>query len=151
MWRVPERAGDVAAAIILCGLGLYWVAAAWGMPSGEFNVPGPGFVPALVGSLLAVAALALGGKALASRAGARAAAVGHRHIWGTLLAILAASWAFERAGFVPTVAAFIAFLLWMLSSLRWWAALAAGVVGSATVFLFFSRLLGIRLPAGPWM
>jgi hypothetical protein len=54
-------------------------------------------------------------------------------------------------GFVPTVAAFIAFLLWMLSALRWWAVLAAGLLGSTAVFLFFTRLLGIRLPAGPWM
>jgi len=38
MWQVRERTGDLAISLVLCAAGIYWVATAYGMPPGEFNV-----------------------------------------------------------------------------------------------------------------
>ncbi len=59
MWCVSRRRGEAIIAIVLAGLGAYWIVGAWVMPAGEFSVPGPGFIPTLVGSLLVLVAIGL--------------------------------------------------------------------------------------------
>jgi putative tricarboxylic transport membrane protein len=149
MWRVSGRAGDLATAAVLAGLGALWIGMAVGMPKGEFAVPGPGFFPGLLGGGLVGAAAWLTWRALRTAPGAQEVALGHPDIWAALLAILLLAPLFERLGFIVSIALFVGVLLWRLTSLRWWSVLVAAAASSLAAYGFFSNLLGLRLPAFP--
>ncbi len=148
MWCVSWRRAEAIIAIGLAGLGAYWVVGAWVMPAGEFSVPGPGFIPTLVGSLLFLVAIGL--LAARSRGATERVRLGHPHIWAALGAVVAVALLFERLGFFLTSALFLAVLLRLLSKLRWPALIAAAFAGAGVAHLFFAQLLGIQLPGMPW-
>lgn len=150
MWMVGERRAELVTGFVLSGLGVYWILDARAMPPGEFSVPGPGFVPTVVGAGLCVVTMALAVRAATRRGGDGEVSLGHPHIWAALVAVLGTSLLFERLGFLVTIVLFVATMLRVLSALRWPSLILAAVAAGLAAHLFFAELLGIQLPAMPW-
>ncbi len=150
--QVDSRRGDLAIAVLLLAVAAFFLWGAWQMPAGTFAVPGPGIVPTILGSLLAVAALGLIVKSLLAAAsgsglpvsfGISSAAIVFAALTGVALA-------FERAGCVLTLSAFMFVMLRVFSPLG---TLRSALVAAAVAFAsswFFGTLLGVNLPRTPW-
>lgn len=119
------------------------------MPLGTLNMPGAGFFPLVLGLLLGVLALLLAaveGRATASDD--TAAPTEWRGVICLAASVLAAAWLFERTGFLVTMAAFLTVTTAVLGRIAWWRSAAMAVVGSATAWVVFVRVLKIALPSG---
>ena len=136
---------------LLSLLALFGVVSAWRMPLGHLQQPGPGFFPLALATLLLLLALA---GLVTTRPSARATAPSGA-FWGDLkspakivvatgLAILA----FEWAGFLLSVSAFLTLLFCWVSRYAWWKALAMGLTGGVGGWLLFVRVLGVAMPQG---
>lgn len=139
----------VAISLLLLGVFATWEAA--GMPQGTPALPGPGMVPMALGALLAVSSAGL----IAWRIKARppddaVIALGHRHITLAVMAILAAGFLFERAGFLITSTLLLFVLVWSLSPLGWWRSLLAAIGASFAARYLFQNLLNVSLPPLPF-
>ena len=137
----------VATVFLLTGV---WICLeALQVPFGGLRMPGAGFFPMLLGVTLSVLAVILFALGWASRE------VDSQRVWPdtpdvlyvTAILILSA-WLFERAGFLISMAVFLAVSIKVLGRGRWWTALATAVVGSVTSYWVFGRLLQISLPGG---
>jgi hypothetical protein len=120
------------------------------MPHGEFSVPGPGFLPTLLGVLLCGVSLALGIRGLLHRTTTERIEIGHPYIWSAIVAICVLAFFLEPIGFIPTIALFVGFFLKTLSERGWVASIVLGTAAAICAYLFFNRLLGIYLPLGFW-
>jgi putative tricarboxylic transport membrane protein len=150
MATVREKTGDMATAGVLFVIGLAAILLSRLMPLGEFSVPGPGFFPTLLGSLLCIVSGILAVRLIVIKGENSVVRIGHPHIWATLAALLGVAVFFEPLGFIPVIALFIFFCLMTFSALRWIACLLIAVSAAAGVFLFFNVLLGVQLPAMRW-
>lgn len=143
-----HRWGEATVAAVLSALGLYIVVAASAMPLGSLAVPGPGFFPLAIGVLLvAVAAVILAGLGLGVVHRGPVAPLG-RETTITVLVLIAAALAFERAGAIATFAVLLAVLFRTFSRATWLKVALFGLVGAAAAWGFFVRVLGVNLP-GP--
>jgi hypothetical protein len=149
MFSPTERSGDLVIAGVLFCIGLIWIIGSLGMPRGEFAVPGPGFFPTMLGTLMCVASFALGLHTLLVKSTQRVR-IGHPYIWSTIMAMLMVSIVFERLGFIATMALFVGFFLKLLSGLRWIPCTAFSIAAAVGAYLFFNLLLGIQLPFAHW-
>lgn len=147
--RVSERKGEMVVAWVLFFIGLLWILVARTMPYGEFSVPGPGFLPTLLGALLCGVSLALGISLLLQKTTERVK-IGHSYIWAITAALFLVAFFFERIGFILTITLFLSFSLKMLSNLKWIACILWAAAGAIVAFLFFNTLLGIQLPSLYW-
>lgn len=150
--QVNSRNGDLAIAVLLLGLAAFFLWGASRMPAGTFAVPGPGILPTILGSLLAVTACALLVKSLIGRARAPGTPIAFRAAPVAIVftALTGVALALERAGFVATLSVFLFVMLRVFSRLGTWrSALLAGTIALVAVG-FFGQLLGVNLPRGPW-
>ena len=139
---------SVVAAVFLLG-GVWICVEALQVPFGSLRMPGAGFFPMVLGVALGVLALILFGLGWAGRE------ADSERVWPdtpdvlyvTAILVLSA-WLFERAGFLISMAFFLAVSIKVLGRGRWWTALATAVVGSVTSYWVFGRLLQISLPGG---
>ena len=121
------------------------------MPSGTVSLPGPGFIPVVLGVLLALTSLALLVKRLVTRSAYdEPVVIGHRHITLALLTIVGASFLFEPAGYLITSALFLFILLKALSTLGWWRSALAAIAAAVVSKYFFHDLLSVVLPPLPF-
>ena len=120
------------------------------MPRGEFSVPGPGFLPTLLGIILCGVSLVMGIRCLLHRTATARIEIGHPYIWSAIVAMFTLAFFLEIIGFIPAIALFVAFFLKTLSERGWLASIALGTVAAICAYLFFNRLLGIYLPLGLW-
>ncbi len=148
--RVSERNGELVIAGVLCFIGILWIVLAGAMPYGEFSVPGPGFLPALLGALMCGVSLALGIRLFWSKPG-RPIHIGHPRIWITIAALILLAVIFEPLGFFLTITLFVALILKLLSPMKWVACSLWAACGALVAYLFFDLLLGIQLPRIPWL
>jgi hypothetical protein len=145
-----QRQGELVVAVILFLVGVVWLVGVLDMPKGEFSVPGPGFFPALLGLALCVTSVALAGKVLTTKTGARVP-IGNWHIWSTGIALVILALTFEPLGFVPSIALFVGFFLRRLAKVRWTTCVLAATAAAGAAYWFFSRLLGVPLPPVRWL
>jgi hypothetical protein len=149
-WTSTERGGELVIAGILFCIGLFWIIESRYMPRGEFSVPGPGFFPILLGVLMCLVSGALGVQRFLDRTSGQVK-IGHPKIWSTIVAIIVLAVFFERLGSIVMIALFVAFLLKILSHLRWYACILWGIAAAISAYLFFDPLLGIQLPRARWL
>ena len=122
------------------------------MPAGTFAVPGPGIVPTILGSLLAIAALALVVKSLFAAASGGGVPVSFRisSVAIVFAALTAVALALERAGFVLTLSVFMFVMLRVFSRLGTLRSALAAAAAALAASWFFGSLLGVNLPRAPW-
>jgi heme A synthase len=148
--NVTDRKGDLIISGGLCVMGIFVILKARAMPYGEATVPGPGFLPTILGVLLFGISVILGIKALLSRGNPARVQLGHRSMVSILAAMVILAGLLERAGFLPVMTLFVFLSLKTLSRLRWWMCLLWGLVAALVAYGFFGLVLGIPLPFGTW-
>jgi len=148
--NVTNQKGDLIISGGLCAMGIFVILKARAMPYGEATVPGPGFLPMILGVLLFGISVILGIKALFSRWNPVSIHLGQRSMVSILIAMVLLAGLLERAGFLPVMTLFVFLSLKTLSRLRWWMCLLWGLVAALVAYGFFGLVLGIPLPFGTW-
>lgn len=138
------RRSEAGAALVLLALALYVVWTARTMPAGTVALPGPGFFPTALGLLLA--AVSIGLLLRLRLPDDRPVDFTHPNIGIALAALAGVALAFEQAGAVPTLAAFLFVLFRVLGRIAWWKAALLGAAGAGLTWLVFATLLGVSLP-----
>jgi Na+-transporting NADH:ubiquinone oxidoreductase subunit NqrB len=149
-YALSARTGELATAAALLAVAGFFVWQAAHLPFGTVRLPGPGFFPFALGIALACVSLAILIRAARGWGGGHAVRLGHRDVVVVLAALLAAAAAFERLGAYATLGLFTAAILLLVARTAPWRAALGAVLGMAAVWLVFSVLLGLRLPAGPF-
>jgi hypothetical protein len=146
--RAKVRASVVPVTFLLLA---GWICVeAFQVPFGSFRMPGAGFFPLALGLTLAVCAAGLLAMHLLDPAGAATEAwPERREVLYLVGSVVAAVWLFERAGFLLTMALFLAFTTRALGRIAWPLAVALALGGSVAAYVVFSRVLQIALPSGP--
>ena len=148
-FTVSMRRGELAAGVVLL---LFACAILWGalqMSAGTSGAPGPGFLPRVLGSLLALLSIGLIVRALRLEPAAdTTVALGHRDITLTVFALVVFGLAFEYAGFVLSATLFMFVLLRAFAKRGWLSSLAAAIAIVLVAYYIFVKLLGVSLPAG---
>jgi putative tricarboxylic transport membrane protein len=137
----------VAAAIAVAGVLLAWQAAL--LDLGNFDLPGPGFFPLVLGAAMVTFAIAIGVDRWRSAEG-EAVEFGHRDVLVTVAALLAVPLLFEPLGALPTLGLFGVATLVLVARVNLLLAIVASALGMAACWYFFQVLLGLQLPTGPF-
>ncbi len=117
---------------------------------GKWRHPGPGFFPFGLAIALILLSLALIFK---TRAKDKIAApfwperTWLRPLLGMVILIFYAL-VVERVGFVITTFIFLVAWMWVIERLRWWTIISISVGTTVGLYLIFSLLLEVPLPAG---
>lgn len=157
--RTRAPVSEWAFPVALLGLGIFTLvdAATIAVPVSA-NTVGPRVFPYAVGVLLVLSALLVG--AGVAR-GERAEAEDEEDVdatvatdWLTIVKVLATFAALvvliEPAGFPVAATVLFAGTAWSLGARPVWRPLAVGAVLAVVVFLLFTQVLGVFLPAGPF-
>jgi len=141
------KAGSVPGVFVILAV---WICfEALQVPLGSFRMPGAGFFPLTLGLALGMFAVMLLGMSLLSPAAGSTDAWPERRDGFYLVAsVVAAVWLFERAGFLLTMALFLALTTRVLGKINWLTAVVLALVGSVAAYVVFSRVLLIALPSG---
>jgi putative tricarboxylic transport membrane protein len=141
------KAGGVTLVFLL--LAVFICFEAWQVPVGSLRMPGAGFFPLLLGVTLGVLSLLLLGTSLLG-AGSDAIDVRpeRREVVQLTASIFVAVFLFERAGFLLTMALFVAVVMKILGTMSWATAIVFAVLGSVVAYVVFGRVLLIALPSG---
>jgi putative tricarboxylic transport membrane protein len=147
--RAREKVKASGVAVVFFLVGAFICFEALQVPVGTVRMPGAGFFPLLLGLMLGVLSIVLLGMSLTSLAGQST------RIWPEqpdvlylVASIVAAVWLFERAGFLLTMALFLAVAMRVLGTASWVTVVTLALVGSITSYLVFGRVLMIALPSG---
>lgn len=145
--RERIRAGFVPALFLLLAI---WIAVeALQVPLGTFRMPGAGFFPLALALTLGGLAVALFAMSLLSPAlGSTEAWPEQREVFYLIGIVVASAWLFERAGFLLTMALFLALTTRLLGKIGWPTSIVVALVGSIGAYVVFSRVLLIALPSG---
>jgi hypothetical protein len=146
--RVPRCRGDVAAAVFLMIVGLFFAVAALRLEFGTISLPGPGFFPLVLGLSIAAFALLVMVQALREPRTAEVVELGHRDVLIGLLALIAVCLAFEPLGAFLTLGAFTALLLILIGRVSAIMAALSSIIGMVAVWYIFKVALGLQLPEG---
>ncbi len=144
---------DIAAGSIGAAIGAYVLIQGAKMPVDHIMKIGPSFFPSLLAILLIVfsAYLALKGALSKESGGYERIDFGSFGIWRAIIALaLSAAYAFflKRLGFIPTSILFIAAIMILLGNKKPLVIVLVSIGATAGVYLVFSILLVISLPAG---
>jgi hypothetical protein len=142
-WAGTLLAGALAAG----GAILVWQSAL--LELGRVGLPGPGFLPLLLGVLLCVSATMIA--VTCWRSGeAEKIELGHRDVLITVAALLAVPPLFEPLGAYLTLGLFGTAMLVLIARVALPLAVAAAALAMAACWYFFQVLLGLQLPMGPF-
>jgi hypothetical protein len=148
---VSERVGGVVVALVLLATAAFFIWQAALMPFGRVGLPGPGFFPFALGTVLAGLALAvLVGTLQDRRAKERTIYLGHRDVLIAVLAMAGLALCFERLNAYAALGGFTAVLLLSVARTTLLRAGLGVVLGMIGVWLFFGIALGVRLPPGDY-
>ena len=146
--QVSQRHGELSIAVFLLAVAGFFVWNAWKMPAGAAGMPGPGTFPLVLGSLLAIASVAVLVKSLRARA-AEAATPADMRLQPVVIiyaALVAVAVALDRAGFIVTLGVFMFVMLRVFSRLGTWRSALAAVAATLIASWLFVNLLGVSLP-----
>lgn len=148
--RIRPHRLELSIAAIIFALGAFMAGTAWHMPMGTANLPGPGFMPLVVGALMTAAAFVIAARCVATaKSVEEPIPLGHRFIYVTFAALLGTAWLFERVGFLVSVFLFMFVMLAALSPLNLWHSALGAVAAVAASYAFFGLVLGLSLPRMP--
>jgi hypothetical protein len=154
-WRripilVDMRSGGlwVAGLLMLTGLLFAWQSTE--LDFGGLPLPGPGFMPLVLGAVLVACAAVIGVERWRDVTVGEPVELGHRDVLVAFAAMLMVPFLFETLGAYLTLGAFGTLLLVVIGRVRIWLAIASLIAGMALCWYFFQILLGLQLPTGPF-
>jgi divalent metal cation (Fe/Co/Zn/Cd) transporter len=164
---VSARRGGVVVAGLLAAVGVFFVWQSSQLDLGNVDLPGPGFFPLVLGTVLLVFSAVIGiGDWRASKRDAikndairndairndaiksEAVELGHRDVAIAIAALLAVPLVFEPLGAYITLGLFGTVLLVLLGRVPPLLAIGAACLAMAGCWYFFQVLLGLQLPTG---
>jgi len=111
--------------------------------------PGPRFLPASLGLIVAVLGGAIAVRPSRDRLrGVQAGPGAHLRIAATLVGLTFYAAVFERLGFLIASSVFVALLLLLYGERRWLVVLVVAVGAAGATYIVFARWLGVPLPPG---
>ena len=147
---ISARSGSMCIAAVLAVAGLVFAWQASLLDFGNYQMPGPGFIPLVLSvATVALAAIIGIGEWLQADSG-ETVALGHRDVLIVLAAMLAVPPLFERLGAYVALGLFGAVLLVLVARTSLVIAGISAVVGMAACWYFFQVALGLQLPIGPF-
>jgi putative tricarboxylic transport membrane protein len=153
---------DVGIGAGLTAVGAYFATAAWRMPAGpDPSAPGPGVAPGLLGLALGLCGLFLAVQAIMAMRHSLAdtavvsdestidvTAAMRRKPFIAIALLTTSAFLLEPLGFMLSTFLFLlAGFIW-LGNARLYAAISAAAITSVSLWLFFTKLLGVGLPFG---
>src|SRR5580704_4440724 len=147
---VSARRGGIVVAAVLAAVGLVFAWQASLLDLGGFELPGPGFFPLVLGSLVFAFAVLIAIEGLRGVGAGEAVELGHRDVLIVLAALAAAAALFEPLGAYLSLGLFGAVLLVLLARVSIPLAIASAAVAMVACWYFFQVLLGLQLPRGPF-
>ena len=145
---VSARLGDVFAGLAFLASGAFFAGFATLLPFGRVGLPGPGFLPFVLGIALGVLALSILFHIWREPSDVPAVFVGHRDVLVAIAGLIGIAFAFERVDSYVALGAFAAFLLLFVARAALWRVALGAVLGMVAVWLFFGVALGVRLQTG---
>jgi Na+-transporting NADH:ubiquinone oxidoreductase subunit NqrB len=139
-------------AFALLGTGVFVVWQSVLLPIGNVALPGPGFVPFLLGIVLGLVAVAIVIQAKWQERADQAGAIslGNRDTLVVFAALVGVGLFFEWLGTYVTLGLFTAALLLLVARTSPWRVVLGASLGMIAVWVFFRVLLGVQLPTGPF-
>jgi Tripartite tricarboxylate transporter TctB family len=144
---VSARRGGIVVAAILAALGLVFAWQASLLDFGGFDLPGPGFLPLVLGILVFALAMLIAIEGLRGAGEDGSIELGHRDVLSVLAALVAVAALFEPLGAYLSLGLFGAVLLARVSVPL---AIASAGIAMLACWYFFQVLLGLQLPLGPF-
>src|SRR5260370_18595535 len=145
---ISARRGGIGVAAALAFIGLVFAWQASLIDFGDFALPGPGFLPLVLGVLVFVLAVVIGIGDWLYVANQETVELGHRDVLIVFAALLAVPLLFEPLGAYVTLGLFWAVLLVLVARASLVIAVVSAVVAMAACWYFFQVALGLQLPVG---
>jgi hypothetical protein len=145
---LPGWTGEFVICLGLAALGSYWVKDALRLGLGSNGEVGAGLFPAAVGVALTLASLIAGLRALLKRS-VNPVVIGHQSLWASVL-LAGAAISFVYLGLFVSSFALVVIVLRLMGQRTWKRSLIAGLVIAIALYVLFSVLLGLQLPAEIW-
>jgi hypothetical protein len=143
---MPARTGEIAVAIALLAVAVFFISQAALLDFGRIGLPGPGFFPFALGVALALVSLMILYVMVRSPDEAEPVYVGHRDVLVVIAALAGVAFAFEQSDTYLVLGTFLAFVLLLVARTTLLRALLGACLGMALVWLMFKFALGVRLP-----
>jgi hypothetical protein len=147
---VSARRGGIVVALVLAGIGLVFAWQASLLDFGDFELPGPGFFPLVLGILVVALSTMVAIEGIRGAGQGQTVELGHRDVLIVLAALVAVAAGFERLGAYLSLGLFGAVLLVVLARVAVPLAVLSAVVAMVACWYFFQVLLGLQLPRGPF-
>lgn len=141
--NINPRIGELCIAAALLALAAFVIFEGTKMPIGTWALPGPGYFPIALGTILAVVSVALLFRRPSSD---QPVELFHADGLITIVAVALVALLFDRIGAIPAFALFLAGTFYILGKARWWSAIALGLAGAGLTWLLFVYLLQLQLP-----
>jgi len=120
------------------------------LPLGTHSRPGPGYLPLILSSFLAVLGIILIVRGRLSAASQSVKWTEGRHALAILAGCAFTTLAFESLGYRITMVILLAFLFGVMERLKWWMVCGLSFGLSFGSFWVFDNLLRVILPRGSW-
>lgn len=145
--RIRVSTSEVAIGGALLAIGTAFAFMSYRLPaSTDPGVPGPGGVPMALGLVIAALGLIIGAKGLVASGGMIVLAERKALISVALLAACLSL--LEPAGFMLSSFLFLFAGFWLIGDATWRASFAAAAIGAGSLWLMFTKALGVGLPYG---
>ena len=145
---VPARTGEIAAAIVLLAVAVFFASQAALLDFGRIGLPGPGFFPFALGIALGLVSLMILLTVVRAQEESEAFYLGHRDVLVVIAALMGVAFFFEQADAYLVLGTFLASVLLLVARTTWWRALLGACLGMVLVWVVFRLALGVRLPTG---
>lgn len=147
---VRTRIGEALIGLAIGSAGLLLANGARAMPMGTLAMPGPGFLPAALGGILALLGFLTAVRALAGSSAKPETHVelGRRAIAIAIMSLVWVGLTFETLGAELALAGLIFLSLRAFAGLRASVSVIAAIATSAVVCWAFRMALGVTLPSG---
>lgn len=145
---VPARTGEIAAAIALLAVAVFFISQAALLDFGHIGLPGPGFFPFSLGIALGLVSLMILFVVARSQEESKPLYLGHRDVLVVIAALMGVAFAFEQADTYLVLGTFLASVLLLVARTTFWRALLGACLGMVLVWVVFRFALGVRLPTG---
>jgi putative tricarboxylic transport membrane protein len=143
------RRGGLAVAGVLGMIGAFFATASLSLPFGDFDLPGPGFLPFGLGLVLVALSVAILVITLQEPGEAPRVEIGHAPVLVAFAGLMATAALFERLGAFLSLGGFAALMLILVARVRIVPAVLSSAMGMLAVWYVFKVLLGVQLPVGP--
>jgi hypothetical protein len=143
---VPARTGEIAVAIALLAVAVFFISQGAVLDFGRIGLPGPGFFPFSLGIALGLVSLFILFVVVRSQEESEPLYFGHRDVLVVIAALMGVAISFEQADAYLVLGTFLASVLLLVARTTFWRALLGACLGMVLVWVVFRFALGVRLP-----